>query len=150
MGLVIEPSALLSSAPERGGVLIVDGEHLAALDIAQAFEEAGVRVVGVASSVEAALGLIVRSGRLDGAVLDLSLRGELAFPVADELVRRGVPFLFATAHGPAAIPSRFAHVTRCEKPISVDSLVALLLAQQGLWDPAQAPRPDQGQDGTAG
>jgi CheY-like chemotaxis protein len=114
--------------PGRDGVLVVEPQCVVADDIAQAFEAAGDWVVGVASSAEAALALIADGRPLAGAVLDLDLRGGTAFPVADELARRDVPFLFLASHVAAAIPDRFAHVTCCEKPFDVDRLVPLLLA----------------------
>lgn len=126
------PRCLRTSAPtraKRDRVLVVEHQRVVADDIVQAFEAAGASVVGVASSMEAALALIADAGPLDGAVLDLDLRGETTLLAADELARRSVPFLFLTSHDAAAIPERFAHVTRCEKPFDVDRVVLLLLAR---------------------
>lgn len=122
------PSASALVMPGRGGVLVVEDDRLAADDLAEALREAGARVIGLAPSVEAALALIARAEHLTGATLDLELRGEAVFPVADELARRGVPFLFVTGHEAAAIPERFAHVTCCEKPVDTNRVVPLLLA----------------------
>jgi hypothetical protein len=35
----------------------------------------------------------------DAAMLDVNLNGDKSFPIADALVARGVPFLFATGMG---------------------------------------------------
>lgn len=122
------PAAATLVMSERGGFLVVEDDRLTAADLAEALRDAGARVVGSAPSVAAALGLIAGSGPLGGAMLDVDLRGETVFPVADELVRRGVPFLFVTSHDASAIPERFAHVTRCEKPVDSNRVVPLLLA----------------------
>lgn len=129
-GLPSRPRASAVVMAERDRVLVVEHQRVVAVDIAQAFEAAGARVVGVASSVDTALALIADAGSLDGAVLDLDLRGETAFSVADELARRGVPFLFLASDDAGALPERFTHVTRCEKPFDVNRVVSLLLVQR--------------------
>jgi len=68
--------------------------------------------------------------RLDGAVLDLNLRGEMGFQVADILAERMVPFVFATGYDRAVIPERFAGIARCEKPISVEKVVRALFGSE--------------------
>ena len=76
-------------------VLIVEDEYFIADDIAQVLEKAGAAVVGPAPTREAALALLT-SERVDIAVLDIELHGELVFPVADYLRARAIPFIFAT------------------------------------------------------
>lgn len=61
-------------------------------------------------------------------MLDINLQGELVFPVADGLVARGVPFVFATGYDAAVIPQRFSRMTRCEKPVDVSVIVNALFA----------------------
>ena len=58
--------------------------------------------------------------------LDVNLRGEMAFPVADLLIQRGVPFIFTTGYDESVIPDRFANILRCEKPIAVDGIIRAL------------------------
>jgi hypothetical protein len=70
-----------------------------------------------------ALALVAGEPRLGGAVLDPNLMGEMAFPVADALRDRGVPFVFATGYDAHAVPPRFARVRHCEK--SVDPLLVV-------------------------
>ena len=70
-----------------------------------------------------ALDLIKREGRIEGAVLDVNLHGEMAFPVADLLIERGVPFVFTTGYDESIIPDRFSKILRCEKPIAVDGII---------------------------
>jgi len=50
--------------------------------------------------------------------VDINLRGKAAFPVADVLADRHIPFVFATGYLVAGyIPARHANVRRFEKPI---------------------------------
>ena len=67
-----------------------------------------------------------RSSAIDGqvAVVDLNLRNEMAYAVADELRRQNIPFVFATGYDKSMIPARFADVNRWEKPFDERQLVA--------------------------
>jgi CheY-like chemotaxis protein len=79
-------------------------------------------------AVMRALDLVEHSGPLDAAVLDIRLRNEMIFPVADALRARGVPFVFATGYDPKIIPDRYKDVVRYEKPFDV-AQVARVIAQ---------------------
>jgi len=107
-------------------VLLVEDEYFIADDMARAFEARGIEVVGPAASLEDAFTLLSGAAPLDGAVLDINLQGEMAFAVADALLHRGVPFVFATGYDREIIPERFAHVTRCEKPVDPSKLALSL------------------------
>lgn len=98
-------------------VLLVEDEFFIADDIVFQLEAGGAEVVGPAASVDAAIGLIERTERIDGAILDVNLQGVMSWPVADALLGRGVPFLFATGYDKASIPARYAGIVRCEKPV---------------------------------
>ena len=76
-------------------------------------------VIGPAATLADALDLIRAEEQIDGAILDVNLRGEMAYPAADLLIERGVPFVFTTGYDSSAVPARFADVVRCEKPISI-------------------------------
>jgi CheY-like chemotaxis protein len=109
-------------------LLIVEDEYLIAADLAASLEKVGAEVVGPAASVKEALELVQEdAGQLDAAVLDINLRGEQVFPVADVLARRGVPFVFTTGYDGVAVPSPYAGVPRFEKPVNNAELARLLL-----------------------
>ena len=109
----------------RKRILVVEDDYLVAMDIARALERAGAEVVGPAPAVEAALDALEQT-MPDGAILDINLGGEMAFPVADALMARGVPFIFATGYDAQVIPVRFTHVKRCEKPMASEQICAAL------------------------
>jgi CheY-like chemotaxis protein len=102
-------------------VLVVEDEYLVAMDMSAYLEAAGAQVVGPASNVHAALE-VVRRSELDGAILDVNLRGEMAYPVADALAARGIPFVFTTGYDARMVPPRFAGVKRCEKPTTPEAI----------------------------
>jgi hypothetical protein len=47
---------------------------------------------------------------LDGAVLDINLRGEMVFPLVAALMRRDVLFIFATGCDQGNIPQQYCDV----------------------------------------
>lgn len=107
-------------------ILVVEDEYLLADELALGLANEGAVVLGPAPSVKRALGLLEGEASLDGAILDLNLGGEPAFPVADALIDRSVPLIFTTGYDAGAIPERFAHIPRCEKPINIGRITAAL------------------------
>lgn len=87
-------------------LLLVEDEYFIMSEMLQAFEAAGADIVGPVSGVAEGLDLISKTERLDGAVLDINLQGEMAYPIADALMARGVPLVFATGYDEASIPAR--------------------------------------------
>jgi CheY-like chemotaxis protein len=124
----------LSLAGRR--ILLVEDEYFIADDMVTYFESRGADVVGPVASVQGALDLLASTTDLDAAIVDVNLFGELAYPVADALLERGVPFVFATGYDSAVIPSRFSSVLRCEKPVAPSHLAVALFTAL----PAQVPR----------
>lgn len=100
-------------------LLLVEDEFVLALGLADLLGDLGAIVVGPVATVEDALALVERVPEIDGAVLDVNLGHEVAYPVADALNARGIPFLFATANARAHLPERFEHATVCQKPFDV-------------------------------
>jgi CheY-like chemotaxis protein len=101
-------------------ILVVDDEALIAMLLEDMLLDLGCRVVGPASTVAQSMALIeARGERIDGAFLDINLRGELGYPVADALAARNVPFVFVTGNASHGIDSRYADVTALAKPTSI-------------------------------
>lgn len=115
----------MNALPLQGRkILVVEDEYLIALQVATTLGDAGAEVVGPIGTLRGALGVVAADESLDGAVLDVNLRGELVYPVADALAARGVPFVFATGYDQTVIPERFADATICDKPPILADLLA--------------------------
>ena len=109
-------------------ILVAEDEYLLADAWREALAEAGAQVLGPVLSVEDAQALVAGEARIDAALLDINLRGELVFPVADLLRTRRVPFAFATGYDEWTLPDRFTHAPRLEKPVKAARIVSLLEA----------------------
>lgn len=103
-------------------VLIVEDEYFLANDLENAFKARGAIIVGPIGDFGEAYDQAVRDG-FDLAVIDIDLRGEKAYPIADELMRHGVPFVFCTGYDSKVIPHRFAGVRLCQKPLDASELI---------------------------
>ncbi|UOM34121.1 response regulator [Acuticoccus sp. I52.16.1] len=79
-------------------VLLVEDESLIGMLLELAFVEAGATVIGPLSQLEDAV-LAAQEDSFDVAVLDVDLNGKDAYPAADVLEDRGIPFVFHTGHG---------------------------------------------------
>ena len=108
-------------------ILIVEDELLIAMDIEASIQDAGGTVVGPAGTVDAALDAVDSGALIDGAVLDVNLRGKFVYPVADALTERQIPFIFTTGYDDGSIPERFSSVKCCGKPIALSELLRHLL-----------------------
>ena len=109
-------------------VLVVEDEFLIVDAVVETLQDGGVKVIGPAASVDKALRIIAATPEIDGAIVDLNLRGEMSFAVADALQARGVPFAFTTGYDGGAIPDRYAAVPRYQKPARAVEIVTELFS----------------------
>ena len=109
-------------------VLVVEDDFIVAYDMQMMLEEQGARVLGPATSLAEAQGLMAEE-RPTAAVLDVNLGGEYVFPLAAELRARDVPFLFATAYADddRLFPQGARSAPRLAKPVLPNVLIAQLL-----------------------
>jgi CheY-like chemotaxis protein len=113
----------------RRRILVVEDEYVQAENLQQELEDLGAEVLGPVPSVAAALALLAGGTPVDAAILDVSLGGEMVFPVAEALQARSIPFMFATGYDAWLLPSAYAHVPCCEKPFDVGDCVWALFGQ---------------------
>jgi CheY-like chemotaxis protein len=114
-------------AEGRLRILVVEDEMLVAMNIEDMLLELGHEVAGLASRLGPALALAGES-RFDAAMLDVNLAGEPSFPVADLLIERGIPFLFATGYGRQGIDERYRDRPMLQKPFRTEELGRALAA----------------------
>lgn len=107
---------MASSALCDRRILVVEDERLIAMTLSDHLEGVGSVVVGPIPSVEGAIKAIESDPEIDAAILDLSLGGAMAYPVADALLARNIPFVFATGYEDEHLRNRYPRVRICQKP----------------------------------
>lgn len=118
---------------EAAHIFIVEDEMLIALDLEQMLADRGVERTETASSVEEAMARL-EEFRPDAAILDVNLgKGTTSAPIADELIKRGIPFTFATGYGDRSmLPDHFISAPVVRKPydaLTISRQIAQLLGR---------------------
>jgi two-component sensor histidine kinase len=117
------PSGIGSVRNRR--ILILEDEPLVAFMLAELVRELKGTVIGPFGSVQdAAAGL---KTSVDAALLDVNVGDELAYPLAEALIRKGVPVIFVTGYQADAIDPRFARAPVLTKPIEPAELEGALM-----------------------
>jgi two-component sensor histidine kinase len=108
-------------------VLLAEDATIVAMELFAILENAGAQVLGPAASVERAMALAV-ANKIDCAVLDVNLNGEMVFSVAQKLRDDDVPFIFVTGYGdPSMWPADFRDAERLSKPVQGAELLAIVV-----------------------
>jgi DNA-binding NtrC family response regulator len=106
-------------------ILIVEDEGPIALNLATAVTQAGGIVIGPTPSLAGAFALMAEH-TLDGALLDIRLRGETSFPLADVLAVLGIPFVFVSGLSSALMPYPHRDRPLFDKPYEAPNVIATL------------------------
>ncbi len=109
-------------------ILIVEDDYWAALHLATEVRDRGATVLGPTGSIPLAVALMSARQRPHAAILDVQLRTQLAFPLADALAEQGVPFIFVTGFEREDMPERFDAVPHFVKPIIGDACIDAVMA----------------------
>ena len=131
-----DPAAAGPLAGRR--ILVVEDEYLVARDITRIVTALGGQVLGPVGRLAQALELSRGGAVLHGAILDVQLGDEQIYPLADELIARGVPVVFATGYDGGVIPDHLRATPRVEKPFSQGSLERMVAKVFGGGMPAGA------------
>jgi CheY-like chemotaxis protein len=112
-------------------ILIVEDEPLIAMMLEDFLDSLGHRIVATADCVADAMPH-VENGGFDVAIVDVHLRGgEVAWPLADRLSDRGLPFVVATGGHIEPPPERHAGAPLLAKPYTIDAIEPALNAACG-------------------
>jgi len=109
-------------------VLVVEDDYLIANEIVTTLREHGATVMGPVADVSRSRALLTDS-MPDCALLDVNLKGQLVFELAEELVHRGVPPIFTTGYDCSFLPNRFSGWPCLLKPIDMRRLVRSIREQ---------------------
>jgi DNA-binding response OmpR family regulator len=118
--------ATRTHAPLSGWrILLVEDNALIALDSQDTLLEAGATFVHIATTLSDAMLRLADVNAYDAAVVDIDLGNAQAFPIADLLLRQGIPFLFSTGHARSdVISARYSHIPVLTKPTLPQAMIA--------------------------
>src|SRR6266849_1942559 len=112
-------------ATQAKRVLVVEDEVMIRMLLEDMLGELGYTVAAEAARVEEALEA-TKHAEFDLAILDVNLDGQPISPVADALVARGTPFVFATGYGERGLPELYRDRPTLKKPFQLDGLKRML------------------------
>jgi two-component SAPR family response regulator len=102
--------------------MVVEDQLLIAMDLVEMLEQMGLAVLATVTSPQEAMALL-RVDTPDLAILDVNLGDATSEPIAHQLTKMGVPFVFATGYADdGAVPAAFDDVPVVRKPYDRASL----------------------------
>jgi len=108
-------------------VLLVEDELMIRMLIDGMLSDLGHTVTAQAGGIEEAMAL-AKDAEFDVAILDVNLNGQQITPVVEILLRRGLPFVFATGYGSRGVPDAYRAIPVLQKPFQVEALAQALEA----------------------
>lgn len=106
-------------------ILILEEQKAVALLLKRMVHDCGYEVVGPAPSISQALALIEKD-EVDVAILDVKIKGQPTFAVAEELFRRGLPWAFASGNNADEFIARYPGVPSIVKPYTSEHICSVL------------------------
>jgi len=106
-------------------ILLVEDEALVLMLLEDMLDEMGHAVAGTATDLAEAIEL-ARNANYDLAIIDINLKGERTFPVAEIVQSRNLPLIFSTGYADEAIDQRFSAIPVLQKPFDDRSLAGAL------------------------
>ncbi len=110
---------------EGRNILVVEDEPLIAMMLEDFLETLGHNIHASCDNLTDALARASEDG-FDLAILDVNLKGEAVWPVAEKLRQRGVPFVIASGGHVEPPPAEFAAAPMLEKPYTIDRITPAL------------------------
>ncbi len=106
-------------------ILVVEDELMIRMLLEDMLNELGYTVAAEAAHIDEALEA-TKNADFDLAILDVNLDGQPVSPVADALVARGTPFVFATGYGERGLPELYRDRPTLKKPFQLEGLKHML------------------------
>lgn len=108
-------------------ILLIEDDYFQAFDLRTELVNHGAEVIGPFGQYDLAVDLARSVRRIDAAILDINLHGELSFTIMDEFVRREVPAIYWTAYDDGVVPYRHQHIPLIRKPMPNDQVAQALV-----------------------
>ena len=110
---------------QGANILVVEDETLITMLLEDVLIDLGCNLIGSAVTLRQAQDL-ASTVAADAAILDVNLGGDPVFPVAEQLLARGIPIVFASGYGASGLPDRWRDHPTLPKPFLPDQVGAVL------------------------
>jgi CheY-like chemotaxis protein len=104
-----------NAAKSRPRILVSEDEFLVYMVLEDELLREGYDVLGPFSSLQATREALAHE-HVDLVLLDINMGGSMAWPIADELISRNIPFIFLSGYSPDTLPERYRQIPRVAKP----------------------------------
>jgi CheY-like chemotaxis protein len=108
-------------------VLMVEDEPIVAISLEEMIRAMGADAVAWASDLPQALHLATEE-RFELAVLDINLKGQMSYPVVNELTARATPVVLATGYSREQLPNNLRSAPLLRKPYTEAQLATAITA----------------------
>jgi CheY-like chemotaxis protein len=108
-------------------ILVVEDDALIATALVSYLEELGATVMW-ATNIPKAVSWIKQCTKIDVAIVDLNLDGEVSTPVIDQLIDQNVFTILCTGYDANSIEERFQNLPRSQKPFTRAKIHRLVAA----------------------
>jgi CheY-like chemotaxis protein len=116
---------MTADRPPGGSVFLVEDEAMIRMMVADMLEELGYSVAAEAGEINEAIRL-AQSAEFDIAILDVNVNGKVISPVAELIMARNRPFIFATGYGSSGLPEQYRDRPALQKPFQLETLARML------------------------
>jgi CheY-like chemotaxis protein len=106
-------------------ILVVEDEPLIAMMLEDFLETLGHSIHQSCDNLPDALIAVERDG-FDVAILDVNIKGDSVWPVAQRLRDKNIPFVIASGGHVEPPPGEFRNVPMLEKPYTIDRITPAL------------------------
>jgi DNA-binding response OmpR family regulator len=107
-------------------VLVVEDDYIVAQEVSSTLRERGAMVVGPVPDVAKGRSL-AETNRIDCALLDVNLKGQLVFDLAHLLIDKGIRPIFTTGYDTSFLPADLRDSVCLQKPVDTEDLVRSIL-----------------------
>ncbi|HUQ09924.1 MAG TPA: response regulator [Steroidobacteraceae bacterium] len=106
-------------------VLVVDDDYFVANECASVLRENGAKVLGPVPDMMHARAALAETAA-DCVLLDINLKGQMVFELAQELLAQGVPTVFTTGYDSSILPQTLSDTPCLQKPVERRALVSVV------------------------